>query len=100
MQRRQIWYPGMAPDWRVGAAKGSCGCLGQFGPDEIPIALAKHLPGQFAIGLKLDATSLLRSHVPAASQALVQVLLVDAVFARQLSTACGRNFYSHAHILA
>jgi hypothetical protein len=68
----------------------------EFGPDACIRLLAKHLSGDFATGIDFCSSRALWVHVAAPSQALVQVLLIDARQGGDALTVVGGELFWHA----
>jgi len=67
----------------------------QLGPDMEPGPLAERPAAKLALGISFKLPGLCGVHVPAPCQALVQVLLVDAMRGREAASGFGRDGLVH-----
>lgn len=67
----------------------------QFWPNAKPCTLAEHLPRDYAAGFVFNAPRLNGIHVPATSEALIEVLLVYAYLFGQRAPRFGGYLWAH-----
>lgn len=76
------------------------GGLGEFGPDAAVGFLAEHLPRQLTFGVILYTPRFGWVHIPASRQALVKVLLIDAVRDSEPLAIFDGYFFRHGAYLS